>query len=136
MATTAMKTKMMTRSSASAHFHKASLTRPSAGSRPGEASPAPSVERRVALTVEEEKEMGVSQYGFDARIQSMEAYRAMQCRSSMYRVYPLTETPVYVITMWPRTGTPNTVAGLKTLLSRLFSMRTLTSASFGPSRIV
>jgi hypothetical protein len=60
MAMKAMKTKRM--SSASAQFHKGSLTPPAAECQTDEASSAPSVEERVALSAEEEKKMGVSQY--------------------------------------------------------------------------
>jgi hypothetical protein len=55
-------TKTMTKNSASAPLHKASLTRPAAESRPREASPAPSVEKRLAVSAEEGKKAGVSQY--------------------------------------------------------------------------
>ena len=47
--------------------------------------------------------------------------------------YPRTESAVYVITACPGTGTPNTVAGLKMLLSRLASTRDRVAWSSGPS---
>jgi hypothetical protein len=54
--------KMKTMNSASAQFHKASLARPTAECRLGEALPAPSVEQRLALSAGEGKKAGVSQY--------------------------------------------------------------------------
>ncbi len=49
--------------------------------------------------------------------------------------YPFTDTPVNVTTTCPRTGTPNTVAGLNTLASRFCSTLIFTRSSVGPSKI-